>query len=76
MVSGSLEDGVKNRSNPDIYGLLYPKMGIIILDGDRLDGVAGFLSVTGSDVAGNNAYKLFTAVSGAAAFTDASGVRK
>lgn len=73
MVSGSLEDGVKNKSNPDIYGILYPKMGIIILDGDRLDGVAGFLSVTGSDVAGNNAYKLFTAVSGAAGYTDASG---
>lgn len=73
MVSGSLEDGVKNRSNPDIYGLLYPKMGIIILDGDRLDGTAGFFSATGSDMAGNNAYKLFTAISGAASFTDASG---
>jgi hypothetical protein len=73
MVSGSLEDGIKNKSNPDIYGLLYPKLGIIILDGDRLDATAGFLTVTGSDVNGQNAYKLFTAVSGAAGFTDASG---
>lgn len=73
MVSGSLETGVLNHTNPEVYGILYPKLGVIILDGDKLDSTAGFLTVSGSDVAGDNARKLFTAVSGAALYTDASG---
>ena len=34
-----------------------------------------FLTVTGSEVPGDNSYKLFTAMSGAALYTDTSGDR-
>jgi hypothetical protein len=74
LVSGSIELGVHNSSAPHYYGLLYPQMGIAVLDGNRLDLSASFNTVTGSEVAGDNAFKLFVAMSGAAAtFTDASG---
>lgn len=73
MISGSLELGAYNPTNPSVYGLMYPRLGVIVLDGDKLDSDAGFLSVTGSDVAGDNNYKLFTAISGAALYTDDSG---
>jgi len=75
MVSGSLEEGVYQKSNPSVYGLVYPKMGMIVLDGDMMDSNAGFLTVTGSDLDGQNAMKLFTAVSGAALYTDSTGDR-
>lgn len=78
VVSGSLEDGIFNGSatssnQPHVYGLVYPQQGIIILDAELLDASASFLTVTGSDVAGDNAMKMFTAISGAALYTDASG---
>jgi hypothetical protein len=73
MVSGSIETGVYNKSNPDVYGLMYPLLGVIVLDADKLDSVAGFLTVTGSDLNGDNNAKLFTAISGAALYTDSSG---
>jgi len=75
MVSGTIEDGVYNSSAPHVYGLMYRRMGIVKLDGDKLDQSASFLTVTGSEVAGDNAYKLFMAISGAAQYTDASGDR-
>jgi hypothetical protein len=46
---------------------------VIVLDGDYLDRDASFMSVTGSQIAGDNAAKLFTAISGAALYTDPSG---
>lgn len=73
MVSGTLEDGVYNPAQPHVYGLSYPRLGVILLDADMLDLSASFLSVTGSDVAGDNAMKLFTSLSGSALYTDASG---
>lgn len=73
MVSGNLETGVYNPTQPHVYGLLYPQQGIVLLDAEILDSSASFLSVTGSDVSGDNPMKLFTAISGAAGFTDASG---
>jgi hypothetical protein len=73
IVSGTLEDGVYNKSHPHVYGLSYPRLGVIILDADLLDISASFLTVTGSDVAGDNAMKLFTSMSGSALYTDASG---
>jgi hypothetical protein len=74
LVSGSIENGVFNSSAPHYYGLLYPQMGIAVLNGDALDRSASFNTVTGSEVAGDNAFKLFVALSGAAAnFTDGSG---
>ena len=73
MVSGSIEDGVYNSSNPHIYGLMYKRLGIIILDGNILNLSASFGTVTGSEINGDNAFKLFTAISGAAKYTDTSG---
>jgi hypothetical protein len=73
LVSGSLEDGVYNPSSPHYYGLMYRRMGMLILNGDTLDDKAGFLTVTGSEVEGDNSWKLFTSISGAAKFTDVSG---
>ena len=65
IVSGS-SDGVYNSDNPQYFGLLYPSLGIAILDGVRLNDSASFGSVTGSGIDGDNAFKLHTAISGAA----------
>lgn len=73
IVSGTLETGVYNKSNPQVYGLSYPRLGIVILDADLLDASASFLTVTGSDVAGDNNAKLLLAMSASALYTDASG---
>jgi len=73
IVSGTLEDGVYNKSQPHVYGLSYPRLGTVILDADLLDLSSSFLTVTGSDVSGDNAMKLYTAMSGSALYTDASG---
>lgn len=76
VVSGSLTDGIFNSTAPHYYGLVYPDMGIIILNA-RLDAVystagsglsteaIGFNTVSGSNVAGDNAWKLYTSISGA-----------
>jgi len=73
VVSGTLETGIYNKSNPHVYGITYPQLGVVLLDADMLDMSASFLTTTGSDVAGDNAMKLFTAMSGAALRTDESG---
>jgi len=75
IVSGTLEDGIYNSSAPHYYGKLYRRLGVIVLDGNRLDMSASFLTVTGSEIPGDNAYKLFTSLSGSALYTDASGDR-
>ena len=69
IVSGSIDDGVFNATSPTYYGLLYPQMGIAILNGNTLDSNVGFATATGSNTYGNNSYQLFTAISGAALFT-------
>lgn len=73
IVSGSLENGVYNSSNPHVYGVMYRRLGIVVLDATRLSKSASFGTVTGSEVPGDNAYKLFLAMSGAAKYTDISG---
>lgn len=65
IVSGSLTGGVFNSSAPKYYGLVYPDMGIMIFNGNAFDASASFNSVTGSNVAGDNAWKLYTSISGA-----------
>lgn len=79
IVSGSITNGIyKYGTSGDTiyYGLVYPDMGIIILNA-RPDAVystgasglstnsIGFNSVSGSGVNGDNAWKLFTSISGA-----------
>lgn len=74
LVSGSLDDGIHTSGTGSIstnfnittYGKVYPSLGLIILSGKRLNNYLSFNSVTGSNIAGDNAYKLFTSISGAA----------
>jgi len=73
IVSGTIEDGIYNSSAPHYYGLLYRRLGIVILDGAKMDQSCSFLTVTGSEIPGDNAFKIHTAISGAALYTDASG---
>ena len=68
IVSGSITGGIYNTSAPKYYGLVYPDMGILILNATALDASASFNTVTGSNVAGDNAWKLYTSISGAMAF--------
>ena len=69
VVSGTIAGGIFNPTSPTYIGLVYPDMGIIVLDADQLNGApnAGlnFNTVTGSNVAGDNAFKLYTSISGA-----------
>ncbi len=67
LVSGSLDNGIYNPSNPHYYGLVYADLGTVIISADVLNQSASFNTVTGSGVAGDNSFKLFTAISGAAA---------
>jgi hypothetical protein len=66
VVSGTLEDGIYNPSNPHHYGIVFPSQGAIILSAEKLNLSASFNTVTGSNIAGDNSFKLFTAISGAA----------
>lgn len=68
LVSGSLQDGIYNPTNPHYYGLVYPDTAMIIIDANILNLSGSFNTVTGSNTPGDNAFKLFTAISG-------SGVR-
>lgn len=73
IVSGTLEDGIYNSSAPHYYGQLFKNQGIAVLDGNKLDMSCSFLTVTGSEIPGDNSYKLFTSISASARYTDASG---
>lgn len=73
IVSGTIEDGVFNSAAPHYYGLLYKRLGVVVLDGTVLDRSASFLTVTGSEIPGDNAFKLYKSISGSALYTDLSG---
>jgi hypothetical protein len=73
IVSGSIEDGVYNSTSPHYYGKLYPSIGVVLLDAEKLDVSASFGTVESREVDGKNQLKLFTAISGAAQYSDASG---
>jgi hypothetical protein len=68
LVSGSISSGAYTGDN-NSWGLVYPDLGILVLNADVVDQSCSFNSVTSSNVNGDNAYKLFTAISGAAAPT-------
>ena len=65
IVSGSLTNGIWNPAAPRYYGLMYPSLGVVILNDTILNASASFNTVSGSNVAGDNAWKLFTSISGA-----------
>lgn len=66
IVSGSLENGKYQDAEINTYGRVYPSLGIVVFHPKRLNENLGFNTVTGSNIGGDNAYKLFTAISGAA----------
>lgn len=74
LVSGSLNNGIHNsgtgtpetNTNFTSYGIVYPDFGLVVFDGKKLNDELGFNNVTGSNINGDNAYKLFTSISGAA----------
>ena len=72
LVSGSIEDGVHNPSSPVHYGLLYPQMGVAVINGDVLDSLHGFNTCTGSEVDGQNPLRMFVGMSHSAAYYDDS----
>lgn len=72
VVSGSISGGIYNPLSPYYFGLVYPDMGIIILNGESLDAIPSFNAVTGSNIAGDNAWKLYTSISGAMSISPAN----
>jgi hypothetical protein len=66
LVSGSLQNGIYSNSNRHYYGKVYPSQGIILISAKALNQSSSFNSVTGSNLSGDNSYKLFTSISGAA----------
>jgi hypothetical protein len=70
LVSGSLQNGIYSDSNRHYYGKVYPSQGIMIISAKALNQSASFNSVTGSNINGDNSYKVFTSISGAAAIHD------
>ena len=70
LISGSIDGGttIFNSTSPTYFGLLYPQHGVAILNADQLDkvysdGGVNFDTTTGSLIQGDNAVKLFTALS-------------
>jgi len=69
IVSGSLTKGIHSTStgsNVTTYGKIFPNIGVIVLDGGKLNSYLNFNSVSGSNVVGDNSWKIHTAISGAA----------
>jgi len=82
IVSGSISGGIFGGTitSANTYGLVYPDLGLIVLNGDRLNSNLSFNTVTGSNVSGSsavpggdNAWKLYTSISGAAAINANNG---
>ena len=74
LISGSLADGAhstgigteETNATFKTYGIVYPNSGLIILDARKLNEELSFNSVTGSNIAGDNAFKLYKSIVGAA----------
>jgi len=83
IVSGSVNNGIFGGSinSASAYGLVYPDLGLLVLNGDMLNSQLSFntvtasYTVTGSSAVpgGDNAWKLYTSISGAAAISTANG---
>jgi len=64
IVSGSIENGIYSSSAPKYYGKIYPKHGVLIIDGDMLKNSAS-IDVTQStlpDVTPNNNTTMYNAI--------------
>lgn len=77
LISGSLLNGAHDPLDTTLstvdgsvmnaYGIVFPNIGIIVLNASKLNSELSFNTVTGSNIRGDNAYKLYTSISGAAA---------
>lgn len=76
IVSGSITNGVSGSYPDNCYGILYPSLGVMILDAEKLNSKLQFNTVTGSNVPGDNSFKLFTSISGAAAVKDSGFIAR
>ncbi len=68
MVSGTIEGGVYNPENPVIYGQIFKRKGIIILNGDMLDVSASFGTSQARELDGDNPRRFFISISGSSKF--------
>jgi len=83
IVSGSVNNGIFGGTvnSASAYGLVYPDLGLLVLNGNMLNSQLSFntvtasYTVTGSSAVpgGDNAWKLYTSISGAAAISAANG---
>jgi hypothetical protein len=71
LVSGSILNGV--HSPKTYYGQVYPEQGVIVLNADTLNTKLNFGTVTGSNINGDNAFKLYTSLSGSAVINANNG---
>jgi hypothetical protein len=76
LVSGTIEHGIHNPSAPHYYGLVYSDTGAILISADVLNTKCFFNTVTGSNLNGDNAYKLFTSISGASSLNSSGFVAR
>lgn len=68
LVSGSVRDGIYSNEDDDAWGVVYPRLGVIILDGVVLDNSCSFATgLSSSD--GENPNRLFYSISGSSTFT-------
>lgn len=74
LVSGSIQYGIYTGSNGELeyYGILYQNLNLILLNANKLDKNLNFNTVTGSNIDGNNAYKLFKSIEGVVSMNSGS----
>jgi hypothetical protein len=72
LVSGSIASGV--YSPKTYYGKVYPEQGVVVFNGDTLNSELSFGTVSGSNINGDNSFKLLTSISGAASIDSNKGI--
>lgn len=65
IISGTIAGGP--ATDTTVYGLCYPDLGILILNGSVLDASASFGTSAATDTTADNAWRLFKSISGSCA---------
>lgn len=68
LVSGSIQQGTHDDASANAWGVIFPRTGLIVLDGTVLDQSCSFNTVTAS-MDGDNIRKLFISISGSCSTT-------
>jgi hypothetical protein len=66
LVSGSLQEGIHGETTDDAWGVIYPKKGIVILDGVVMDQSCSLQTST-AQTESYNSYKMFLSISSSCA---------